>query len=167
MKKNIVKILAGLLLVTSVGCGKSFDGTYTGNETVQSSASTGYQQQGQTAAAGPTQTGTVSVQITESGSTVNGTWTGSLGTGSFTGTSGSDSITGVTLTVSAANNNSNYGGYQSCTGVTYSGTLSTANNTLTGTLTANVPAATTGTQQQYSPQSACAGTRTVNATKTN
>jgi hypothetical protein len=147
MKARIVVSFGLIGVVGLFGCGRNYQGSYTGskvvtisnqylyggNYTQPTNGQTQQQQQSQTlTAAQPTLTlnqGT--------GEMVTGSWQSTQETGTFTAITTADSLQNVQLSVTPTNNqnqNTTYNQAPSCAAV-YVGNLSYADNRISGTLT--------------------------------
>jgi hypothetical protein len=164
MKLKYAVITLGLFAIMFSGCGKNLNASYNGYDSVV--ASNTVSQPNVPASIGGTGTAVnnqMTMSLSDSGSSVSGTWQDQTGSGTIQGTIQGGQLSNVILlknsttglTQSVGSYNLDYG----CT--SYQGNLNIGNdNELTGSLTANA-VSTYGSSQ-------CTGfTRTFNLTHTN
>jgi hypothetical protein len=133
------------------GCGTQYAGTYQGQETV--------------ALQGASQNYAVTMQLSQSGSSVSGSYTSASGqTGTLTGTTSGNSLTNVNLAMNGGSTTTYYSG-QTCSLAYTAPVLAFTNNQLSGTFSIN--STTLSTTTSYCPSTSLATSRQLVANKTN
>ena len=134
-----------VVALAMTACGRNYQGSYRGTETVNQNYSTVAGQTAVSGIAAQNYSDTVSLNLTDSSGNVTGTYQGTSISGNFQGTDTATGISNAILTITSASYNSTYGStypstystssYYGCTGATFVGTLTVNNNVITGTLT--------------------------------
>jgi hypothetical protein len=162
MKLKYAVITLGFFAVLFSGCGKNLNGNYNGYDSVVAT-NTATTSNITTGSSGTAVNNQMTMNLTDNGSSVSGTWQDQSGSGTLQGTIQGGSLSNVVLlkssttglTASAGNFNLDYG----CT--SYTGSLNIgSDNELTGSLTASAVST-------YGSTSCTGFTRTFNLTHTN